>query len=244
MDRVAAAVGADRHLCVGPGTRRRRAARRVRPRPLSAANYMNDFLTTLNYNSWILPVLLLLPMVGALVVWLHGRFSPMATPEQTTSTIRQLRRMVFAIFLLEAVLSLGLWWSIDTTSGNWQAYFSRAWIPMWGMRVTLGIDGIAMMLILLTTLIMPLAVLGGWTSVKDKLHSYFALLMVLTTGMLGVFMSLDLMLFFVMWELMLVPMYLIIGIWGGQRRLYASIKFFIYTMLGSMPMLVAILYIA
>ena len=104
---------------------------------------------------------------------------------------------------------------------------------MWGMRVTLGIDGISLMLILLTTLMMPLAVLGGWTSVREKLHSYFALLLVLTTGMLGVFMALDLMLFFVMWELMLVPMYLIIGIWGGQRRLYASLKFFIYTMLGS-----------
>ncbi len=204
---------------------------------------MNDFLTTLNYNAWILPVLLLLPLVGALAVWVHGRMSPMTTPEQVTATTRQLRRVVFSIFMLEAVLSLGLWWSVDTTAAAWQAYFSRAWIPMWGMRVTLGIDGISLMLILLTTLMMPLAVLGGWTSVREKLHSYFALLFLLTTGMLGVFMALDLMLFFVMWELMLVPMYLIIGIWGGQRRLYASLKFFIYTMLGSMPMLVAILYI-
>jgi NADH-quinone oxidoreductase subunit M len=204
---------------------------------------MNDFLTTLNYNSWILPVLLLLPMAGAVAVWLHGRLSPSATPEQAAGTTRQLRRIVFGIFVVEAVLSLGLWWSVDTTSTAWQAYYNRSWIPMWGMHVTLGIDGISLMLILLTTLIMPLAVLGGWTSVREKLHAYFALLMVLTTGMLGVFMSLDLMLFFVMWELMLVPMYLIIGIWGGQRRLYASLKFFIYTMLGSMPMLVAILYI-
>jgi NADH-quinone oxidoreductase subunit M len=204
---------------------------------------MNDFLTTLHYNAWILPALLLLPMTGTVVVWLHGRFSPAATAEQAEGTTRRLRRLVLAIFVLEAALSLGLWWSVDTSSANWQAYFSRPWIPMWGMHVTLGIDGIALMLILLTTLMMPLAVLGGWTSVRDKLHSYFALLLVLTTGMLGVFMSLDLMLFFVMWELMLVPMYLIIGIWGGQRRLYASLKFFIYTMLGSMPMLVAILYI-
>jgi NADH-quinone oxidoreductase subunit M len=203
---------------------------------------MNDFLTTLNYNAWILPVLLLLPMAGAAAVWLHGRLSPSATPEQAAGTTRQLRRIVFAIFAAEAVLSLGLWWSVDTTSTAWQAYYSRAWIPMWGMRVTLGIDGISLMLILLTTLMMPLAVLGGWTSVREKLHAYFALLLVLTTGMLGVFMALDLMLFFVMWELMLVPMYLIIGIWGGQRRLYASLKFFVYTMLGSMPMLVAILY--
>jgi NADH-quinone oxidoreductase subunit M len=203
---------------------------------------MNEFLTTLSYNSWILPALLLLPLAGAAVVWLHGRLSPTATAEQAERTTRRLRRLVFAIFVAEAVLSLGLWWSVDTSSAQWQAYFSRPWIPMWGMHATLGIDGIALMLILLTTLMMPLAVLGGWTSVREKLHSYFALLLVLTTGMLGVFMALDLMLFFVMWELMLVPMYLIIGIWGGQRRLYASLKFFVYTMLGSMPMLVAILY--
>ena len=106
-----------------------------------------------------------------------------------------------------------------------------------------GVDGIAMTLMLLTTLLMPLAVLGGWTSIREKIHSYYALLMVLTTGMLGVFMALDLMLFFVMWELMLVPMYLIIGVWGGQRRLYASLKFFLYTMSGSMLMLVGIIYL-
>jgi len=201
---------------------------------------MNDFLTTLNYNSWILPVLLLIPMAGAAAVWMHGRLA--GATADSEGTTRQLRRIVLAIFIVEALLSVGLWWSADTTSANWQAYYSRPWIPVWGMRITLGIDGIALMLILLTTFMMPLAVLGGWTSVKEKLHTYFALLLVLTTGMLGVFMSLDLMLFFVMWELMLVPMYLIIGIWGGQRRLYASLKFFIYTMLGSMPMLVAILY--
>jgi NADH-quinone oxidoreductase subunit M len=92
-----------------------------------------------------------------------------------------------------------------------------AWIPEWGVRFTIGIDGIAQMLILLTTIIMPLAVLGGWTSIREKTHAYYALLLVLTTGMLGVFMALDLVLFYVMWEVMLIPMYLIIGIWGGQR---------------------------
>ncbi len=203
---------------------------------------MNDFLTTLHYNDWILPALLLIPMAGAVAVLLHGRMSPQTSEPNDPST-RTLRRLVFAIFSVEALLSLGLWWSVDTTSTAWQAYFSRPWIPQWGMRIILGIDGVSLLLILLTTLIMPLAVLSGWTSVKEKLHSYFACLLVLTTGMLGVFMSLDLMLFFVMWELMLVPMYLIIGIWGGQRRLYASLKFFIYTMFGSMPMLVAILYL-
>ena len=117
------------------------------------------------------------------------------------------------------------------------------WIPSWGIRFTLGVDGIAVMMVLLTTFIMLLAVGGSWTSIRARTHSYYALLLVLTTGMLGVFMALDLFLFYVMWEVMLVPMYFIVGIWGGERRIYASIKFFIYTMVGSMLMLVAIVYL-
>jgi NADH-quinone oxidoreductase subunit M len=117
------------------------------------------------------------------------------------------------------------------------------WIPGWGIRFTIGIDGIALMMILLTTFIMVLAVLGSWTGVRVRTHGYYALMLLLTAGMLGVFMSLDLFLFYVMWEVMLVPMYFIVGIWGGERRIYASVKFFIYTMVGSLLMLVAILYL-
>ncbi|MDQ2889299.1 MAG: NADH-quinone oxidoreductase subunit M, partial [Gemmatimonadota bacterium] len=115
--------------------------------------------------------------------------------------------------------------------------------PAWGARFSLGVDGISLMLVLLTTLTMPLAVLGGWTSVKTKVHAYLGLLLILTSGMLGVFLARDLFLFYVMWEVMLIPMYFIIGIWGGQKRIYASLKFFIYTMLGSLLMLVAIIYL-
>ena len=200
---------------------------------------MLSFLDSIGYNNWILPVLLLLPLAGALVVSALG----MAAGKDADRKMDGLRRIVLAIFTLEAVLSLGLWWSVNVGSPEWQATFSLPWIPAWGMRFALGVDGIAMTLMLLTTLLMPLAVLGGWTSIREKIHSYYALLMVLTTGMLGVFMALDLMLFFVMWELMLVPMYLIIGVWGGQRRLYASLKFFLYTMSGSMLMLVGIIYL-
>ena len=106
----------------------------------------------------------------------------------------------------------------------------------------MGIDGISLMMVLLTTVIMPLAVLGSWTSMRTKVRSYYALMLMLTTGMLGVFVSRDLFLFYVMWEVMLVPMYFIIGIWGGERRIYASLKFFVYTMVGSLLMLVGILY--
>ena len=146
-------------------------------------------------------------------------------------------------FVLEFVVSLGLWWSYDPANSGWQASIDMAWIPTWGVRFTLGIDGIALMMVLLTTFIMPLAVLGSWTSIRTKVRSYYALLLILTTGMLGVFLARDLFLFYVMWEVMLVPMYFIIGIWGGERRIYASLKFFIYTMLPSLLMLVAIIYL-
>ncbi len=201
---------------------------------------MTDFLNAIHYNLWILPVLLLLPLIGAAGLMADAYFGRTATG--TGSSLSRVRGLALAYFAVELVLSLGLWWSVDTASSSWQAYVSLPWIPVWGARILLGVDGISMLLILLTTILMPLAVLGGWTSIKEKAHSYYALLLVLTTGMLGVFMALDLLLFYVMWEVMLVPMYLIIGIWGGQRRLYASIKFFLYTMVGSLLMLVAILY--
>jgi NADH-quinone oxidoreductase subunit M len=124
-----------------------------------------------------------------------------------------------------------------------QATIDWRWIPQWGVRFTLGVDGIAVMMILLTTFLMPLSILGGWTGIRRKVHWYHALMLILTTGMLGVFMARDLFLFYVMWEVMLVPMYFIIGIWGGERRIYASLKFFIYTMAGSLLMLVAIIYL-
>jgi NADH-quinone oxidoreductase subunit M len=154
------------------------------------------------------------------------------------------RQIAFAVLLLEFLVSIGLWWSFDAASPAWQAAVDVPWIPQWGVRFTLGIDGIALMMILLTTFIMPLCVLGSWTSVTKKVGTYFSLMLILTSGMLGVFMARDLFLFYIMWEVMLVPMYFIIGIWGGERRLYASIKFFIYTMLPSLLMLVAILYLA
>jgi NADH-quinone oxidoreductase subunit M len=107
----------------------------------------------------------------------------------------------------------------------------------------LGVDGIALMMVLLTTYIMPLSILGSWTSIRTNVRSYYALLLILSSGMIGVFLARDLFLFYVMWEVMLVPMYFIIGIWGGERRIYASLKFFIYTFLPSLLMLVAIIYL-
>src|SRR5919206_614573 len=201
---------------------------------------MREFLTSVGYNDWVLPALLLIPVAGALLILVHGALS---RGDDTIATAGAERWIALLTFVVEFVVSLGLWWTYDPSSTAWQAVVDAPWITPWGARFRAGIDGISLMMVLLTTFIMPLSVLGSWTGVRDKLHSYYALLLVLTTGMIGVFVALDLLFFYVMWELMLVPMYFIIGVWGGERRLYASIKFFIYTMVGSLLMLVAILYL-
>lgn len=203
---------------------------------------MREFLLSVGYDHWILPALLIIPILGALVVMAGGR-QPEGEDEVASGAASRSRTLATAFFAIEFVLSLGLWWAFDPAAAGWQQRFDVAWIPSWGVRFTLGLDGIAMMMVLLTTFIMLLSSIGSWTSVRHKASSYYGLLLILTTGMLGVFMALDLFLFYIMWEVMLIPMYFIVGIWGGQRRIYASLKFFIYTMLGSLLMLVGIVYL-
>jgi NADH-quinone oxidoreductase subunit M len=181
-------------------------------------------------SQWLLPLLLALPVAGAVLIWVLR--SPAVA-----------RWIALLTTTIEFAISLILWFRFDPHNLGWQFYFSAPWISSWGIRFTVGLDGIGLVLILLTTFLMPLVTLGSWTSIRDKATSFYALMLVLLTGMLGVFAALDLFLFYIMWEIMLVPMYFIIGIWGGERRIYASIKFFIYTMFGSLLMLVAILYL-
>jgi NADH-quinone oxidoreductase subunit M len=202
---------------------------------------MSTFLASIGFNGWVLPALLIIPVIGAaLILALTTRSGE---PERAEAANRTARVVALWFFVIEFIVSAGLWWSFDPGIPDWQAVTDVAWIPTWGIRFTLGLDGIALMMILLTTFIMPLTVLGSWTSVKTKVPAFFSLMLILTSGMLGVFVARDLFLFYVMWEVMLIPMYFIIGIWGGERRIYASIKFFIYTMLPSLLMLVAILYL-
>src|SRR5688572_16546316 len=202
---------------------------------------MIAFLDSVRYNDWALVALLLIPLLGAALIFVVGRRS--SDSEGKGLEDPGARQVAFYTFLIEFIVSLGLWWSFNPSNPGWQAALDVPWIPTWGVRFTLGVDGIALMMVLLTTFMMPLTVLGSWTSVRTKVRSYYALLLILTTGMLGVFIARDLFLFYVMWEVMLVPMYFIIGIWGGERRIYASLKFFIYTMLPSLLMLVAIIYL-
>ncbi len=213
---------------------------------------MNGFLTSIGYQHWVLPALLLIPLIGAAAIWILGAARDHVVTvvpgqaredEVLSGTAATPRLLALVTFAIEFIVSLGLWWSFDSANSAWQSVIDFAWIPSWGIRFTIGVDGIAVIMILLTTFIMLLSSMASWTSIRARCHSYYALLLILTTGMLGVFLALDLFLFYVMWEVMLIPMYFIIGIWGGERRLYASIKFFLYTMVGSMLMLAAIVYL-
>jgi NADH-quinone oxidoreductase subunit M len=188
---------------------------------------MSDFLQSLGYEHWILNALLLLPLAGALLV--------LAVPAARA------KHAAFAIALAEFLLSVGLWWSYTPGLGGMQLEVTARWIPSYGIAYHLGVDGISVFMVLLTTFTMPLAILGSWRYITSRERGFYALMLVMTTGMLGVFVALDLFLFYVFWEIMLIPMYFIIGIWGGARRLYAAIKFFLYTFVGSLLMLVAIL---
>src|SRR5207245_4147134 len=188
---------------------------------------MAGLLDSIHYGAWILHVLLALPLLGAVPILLY--------PDRLAKWI------ALVVTSLELLLSLGLWWAVDTAPGIMQLASVYPWISGWGITYSLGIDGISLTMVLLTTLLMPLCVLGSWNYITQRERGYYALLLTLTTGVVGVFLATDMFLFYVFWEVMLIPMYFIIGIWGGKNRLYAAIKFFVFTFAGSLLMLVAIL---
>ena len=177
-------------------------------------------------------LLLLLPLIGALVLLLVPR---------------QQRQTLLTLALLSSTAaftwSLRLFQAFDPGAGEMQFVERIPWMPAFGIGYIVGIDGISLFLVLLTTFLMPLAIVASWT-VQDRIKEYLFFMLVLETGMLGAFVALDLFLFYVFWEVMLVPMYFLIGVWGGTRRIYAALKFVVYTMAGSLPMLVAIIYLA
>jgi NADH-quinone oxidoreductase subunit M len=152
-----------------------------------------------------------------------------------------LRLVSLAVTVLTFACSLPLYFGFDADAIGYQFEENRRWMPTLGVAYHVGIDGISLLLVLLTTFLMPLALVSAWGSVEDRFKEFTATMLLLETGMLGVFVSLDLFLFYVFWEAMLVPMYFIIGIWGGPNRVYAAVKFILYTMVGSALMLVAIL---
>ncbi len=175
------------------------------------------------------------------VIWLPiiGGFLVLASGDKTPNLSRWL---ALSVAVLTFITSIPLWGLFDVSTAEMQFVEHASWISAYSIYYHLGIDGISMPLILLTTFITVLVIIAGWEVIQYKPSSYMAAFLIMEGVMIGVFSALDAMLFYVFWEAMLIPMFLIIGIWGGPRRVYATIKFFLYTFLGSVFMLVALLY--
>ncbi|HEX6748670.1 MAG TPA: NADH-quinone oxidoreductase subunit M [Longimicrobium sp.] len=192
------------------------------------------------HSHWILTLLIVFPLMGALAAYLSGE--------------ENAREVALGVGVIEFLVSVPLFWTFEpgarctlpsfpVNSPAFQNCVDAAWFPKWGIHYQLGLDGISLFMVLLTTLLLPLMVLGSWTYIKEGKRGFYASLLALTTGVIGVFVALDMFLFYVFWEVMLIPMYFMIGIWGGKERIYAAVKFFLFTTVGSLLMLVAILYL-
>src|SRR3990172_10156984 len=186
-----------------------------------------DFL-----RAHLLSIVTFTPLLGALILLLP------AFKKDDNLT----RWVANAFGVLGFLVSLPLWFWFDRAHPTPFQFVERAaWIPSIGVQYYFGVDGISPLLILLTPLLGSIAILCSWTAITDRVRQFYVFVLLLQTGMLGVFCSLDMFLFYLFWEVMLVPMYFLIGIWGGARRLYAAIKFFLYTLVGSVVMLLGIL---
>lgn len=182
--------------------------------------------------------MLLWPLVAAPFVRFLGN-DPSADDHTPASGI-DARLLTLIALSIEAALGIAAWVSFTSNTQGWQISADLPWIPDIGARLTLGVDGLSLPMLVMTALLMPLALLGSWNNVKIKTPSFGALLLALTSGLVGVFVSLDLLLFYMSWELMLIPTYFIVGIWGGVDRTKTVLKYVIMTMVGSLLMLVAI----
>src|SRR6185312_7538077 len=180
--------------------------------------------------SHLLSIILFVPLAGMLIL--------LAMPSANAKLHRLWGNIVCAAtFLLSLLLIPGF----DSTAAGYQFVERASWIPSIGAQYLLGLDGISLLMVLLTTLITCVASICSWHSIIQRTKLYYAMILLLETGVLGVFLSLDLFLFYIFWDVVLVPMYFLIGIYGGERRSYAAIKFFVYTLLGSVFMLLGIL---
>jgi len=178
----------------------------------------------------VLTTVIFLPVIGALLLLVIKR--------ERENLIKWLS-LTFTV--LTFLASLPLFFRFDKNSSSMQFVEVFEWIPAWNIKYYLGVDGISVLFILLSALLGPLCVLISWNSIKDKMKEFYIALLLIEAAMIGVFCALDFFLFYIFWEAMLIPMYLIIGVWGGPRRIYSAIKFFLYTLVGSVLMLVGII---
>jgi NADH-quinone oxidoreductase subunit M len=186
----------------------------------------------------LLTVIVFLPLLGALLALVAGGRGDRPDREGMVRTV------ALVVSLIEFVATLYLWMRFNPGSAEFQFVERRAWLPQFGITYHVGVDGISLFLIVLTGFLTPLALLSSWQSVHKSVKLFSFFMLALETAMLGVFVSLDLFLFYLFWDAMLIPMYFLIGIWGYERRIYAAIKFILYTMAGSVLMLIAIIGLA
>ena len=180
---------------------------------------------------YLLSLIMFTPLAGAVVLLFVNK--------RDGDTIRWIANVTAGAGFL---VSLPLWFSFDASGAEyWQFVERLPWIPSIGAEYHLGVDGFSALLVLLTTLMGVIAILSSWTAITERVKEYYIFMLVLQTGMIGAFVALDFLLFFVFWEVMLVPMYFLIGIWGSDNRLYSAIKFFLFTLVGSVVMLLGIL---
>ncbi len=184
----------------------------------------------MNMTYPLLSVIIFLPLAGAVVLM----FLPRSNPSLA-------KKWALVWTIIEFIVSLPLFFNFNEQTAQMQFVENVPWFPELGISYNIGVDGLSMLLVLLTTFLTVICVLASWESIKDKVKEYYISFLVLETAMIGALCALDLVLFYIFWELMLVPMYLLIGVWGGPRRIYAAIKFFLFTMVGSVLMLLAIM---
>jgi NADH-quinone oxidoreductase subunit M len=192
----------------------------------------------MDFSQYLLSILIWFPIAGGIAVLAIGNDENVQSQRSAA-----MRMTSLVVSLLTFVISLGLYAGFDNSTAAMQFVERVSWIPALDVWYYLGVDGLSAPLILLTTFITPLVVIAGWDTIKVRPAQYFAAFLILEGLMIGVFSALDGILFYVFWEAMLIPMFLIIGVWGGARRIYATIKFFLYTFLGSVLMLVAFIYL-
>ena len=181
----------------------------------------------------ILSTITFLPLVGAAIILFFIR-------GDSEAHRRNIRNVSFGVTTLTFLVSLLIWWNFDATNPGFQFVEEAAWTGGF-MQYRMGVDGISMLFVILTTFLMPFCILASWRAIDRRLKEYMVAFLVLETLMIGVFTALDIILFYVFFEAGLIPMFLIIGVWGGQRRVYAAFKFFLYTLLGSVLMLLAMM---
>jgi len=178
----------------------------------------------------LLSVLIALPLIGAALLLFFPRGGDGA-----------IRTFTLLVTIAEFLLSLFVVARFDVATAGMQLVERAPWIPQYGISYIVGVDGISLWILMLTTFIMPVTILSTWSAVGKNVKEFMVFMLILETAMVGVFLATDLFLFYIFWELVLIPMYFLIGVWGGERRIYAAIKFFLYTFVGSVLMLVAII---